>query len=444
MDLNRARGRGRYVPISTGTETSLMGTIRKRSKDPEEKSLPSGGDDNLSGLPGGYYKTYRRPDKSYGVRFIAQYMDVEETIYGKTLKRAKRYWNSFCRLPHSISITLTGDSGGGKTLEGRLLANLAIANGDLPVVEITGYKLDETTVRWMDENDEVVYFLDEFGKHTPPDVQEMILPLLTNTNRKSIFILTDNDPGIMNRFFKNRPGRIRYSKHFGKLERDVVEEYMDDHGVTGKFREDLMKFYNMAKVFVIDHLKEIIVEHKEYPEDTLEEMLEILNVDATSVDKKYYLVGGFKILDSSNLSIDEMKDIASAVKLDKTKVKEIDFAKCVQEPYSFEQGSYLNSVTLYDDPSEDVVKEKLSKLSESIINSKTVYVKTPVSVMYNISNLVFKEEDTIRLLADGYILIFNHAIQNTIKPNFLITDAERELVIVNDYNNQGSSNRFMM
>ncbi len=449
MMFDKGRGRGRFIHSVIDDKKRFMGKLRKNTSTKStdtDNVISSGVDDDLSTLPGGYYKTFRRADRSHGVRFVDQYMEVEDKIYGKTFIRAKRYWNSFCRLAHSLSITLTGDSGGGKTLEGRLLANLGIHNGDLPVVEITGYKLDESTVRWMDENDEVIYFLDEYAKHTPHDIQELMLPLLTNTNKKSIFIITDNDKNILNRFFNNRPGRVRYSRHFGKLEREVVEEYMDDHGVSGKFREDLMKFYNMSRVFVIDHLKEIVVEHKEYPEDTLDEMLEILNVDKTTTEKKYYLVAAYKVIDSDDMSIEEIKDIASEEKLNTKKVKELDIPKLILESYSFEQSSYNNSVMIYEEPSKEVVEKTISKLSNDLLESKTIYVRGRVELNFNISNLVFAEDDITRLLCNKYIIVFKHALQNTLKPNILVSDNERELVFPQGGTNTPSmsQNRFLM
>jgi hypothetical protein len=76
----------------------------------------------------------------------------------------------------------------------------------------------------------------------------------------------------------NRPGRVYYVFEYGKLEQDVVEAYCVSKGLTKKALEQLMYCYKTMPTFSFDILKAIVEEHKLYPNEDVEDLLEDLNI----------------------------------------------------------------------------------------------------------------------------------------------------------------------
>lgn len=205
-------------------------------------------------------------------------------IYGDSMYRVTRYWNRFATKNKNCGVLLYGDSGAGKTLDGKLLSNIAIDHG-LPVVEVVNINVTTRLISFIDSLEDCVIFLDEFSKNVPYHMQQKILSIMSEAvTSKKFYILTENDKAGVSSYIVGRLGRAFYSRGYTKLDKDVVIGFLDDNNVKEEFKNDLLDAYNKSTKFTMDTLSGLIEEHKDYPNETLEEMLKFLNVELTTKD----------------------------------------------------------------------------------------------------------------------------------------------------------------
>jgi len=285
-------------------------------------------------LPAGFYQMYKDKEGNHSVVLTGPTKKVPDEIYGKTPERVLRYWRKFVKSFSTIGILLVGDSGAGKSMEAEVLCNVAIKKGELPVIQVTGFEVTEQTIQYLEQLDNVVFYFDEFTKHVKWDKQDLLLSLLTNKDKKFLAIMTENDIGTISKYLKSRPGRAWYRRIFDKLEPDVVLDFISRHpDVKPEFVTSLMAKYKTAMTFTFDHLQAIIEEHLDYPDESLDDMLEILNVDILSKPKKYFLTNLFK-------ATEESKTKVANGQLEKIEYKEIPFINAELEVYAVEQDRY--------------------------------------------------------------------------------------------------------
>ena len=70
----------------------------------------------------------------------------------------------------------------------------------------------------------------------------------------------------------------------------MLEEYCYDMKVAPAFYEDLLEKYNECIKFSFSHLKAIVREHKRYPEDSLDDLLKIMNVSILVRESTYKII----------------------------------------------------------------------------------------------------------------------------------------------------------
>ena len=211
-------------------------------------------DDNAN-----YYFAVKSADK-----FI-----LPKKIYGNVERLAIRVWNTFAVTKKSTGIMLTGNKGSGKTILGEIISNLAIDRG-LPVYMITEIDITLELVSYIRNLNHCVVFLD------------------VNSSCK-LFILTENSLDRISIFIKDRPGRIRYHLDFEKLGIDIYEDYLITNPVDPNFKKDLDNLYFKAKEFSFDILGAIVSEHLRFPNETLEDLLTVLNCKSLLKPKTLYL-----------------------------------------------------------------------------------------------------------------------------------------------------------
>lgn len=221
---------------------------------------------------------YSEDFKSYYLEPYSEKFQMPDKIYGNLDKKAIRVWNTYVKEKKSIGVLLIGSQGSGKSLTGNILSNIAIDNG-LPVIMVSEIHVDHTLIAYLSNLKNCVLYIDEFGKMMYSSEQNNLLTMLSDPiNTKKIIILTENFTHNINTHILNRPGRIRYRYDFNKLEKEDLLEYLNDQKVEEEFQRELVEIYVSAKVFSFDILTAIIKEHKQYPNDSLKHLLNVLNV----------------------------------------------------------------------------------------------------------------------------------------------------------------------
>jgi len=260
-----------------------------------------------------YYKTLISP----GVFEIRKHKDtdmyyleqkeyryvVPNKLYGDMGTYVDFYWNSFQRNGFVGGLLLTGQKGSGKTMISASLCNKAIERG-LRVIEITNIQFSVGLLKFLDELDKVVLFFDEFGKNFNTSQQDKMLTLLSNISGKErLVFITENNPQRISEFIRNRPGRVKYSLHFNKLPKKVVDEYCQEFGVTETFYKDFIDAYSTIITFQFDHLIAIVDEHLNNPTMPFKDLVELLNVEGLTGEKVLVFTMGFEIKTNNRVTI---------------------------------------------------------------------------------------------------------------------------------------------
>lgn len=243
-------------------------------------------------VPGVYYVRCDKHDNTpyYRLEFAFPRFEVPSRIYGDVTSNMVRVWNEYAISGKSTGVMLTGASGNSKTLSGQILSNLAIDN-ELPVVMVTEVKFTIELIAYITRLTNCVIFLDEFRKNISYDLEAQSLTMFSDLgNTKKLFILTENDKSSISSYIRNRPGRFRYHLDFEKISKSVFEDYVNSHDVRDSFKKELQERYNNSTVFSFDHLQAIISEHMHYPDDPVDDIFAILNVETLRRPKIFKLL----------------------------------------------------------------------------------------------------------------------------------------------------------
>ena len=226
--------------------------------------------------------------------YVREKYVVPNKIYGDLYKNAVMVWNTYIRDGKSTGVLLTGYKGAGKSLLTNLISNIAIDNNvNVYVIE----DLDGTIelVSFINSLRNCVIILDEFGKMFNMQLQNKMLNMFSDSYASNkLFIVAENSMSNVSEFILNRPGRLLFGLDFSKLDIKVFEEYVADFPIDKKFLEELRAFYKKSVEFTFDHLSNIIRIHLQYPDKSMEELENILNIKTTSNSSFKYI--GYKIL----------------------------------------------------------------------------------------------------------------------------------------------------
>lgn len=210
------------------------------------------------------------------------YFTVPNKLYGDTEQKALRVWNDYVYYDRTTGCLLTGDQGTGKTLLGELISNIAIRERNMPVYMVNCKAEDKHDATILIEHinnlRECVIFMDEFGKMIKYYAQDQFLTMLSDLKKtKKIFILTENSTYNINSYILNRPGRIKYHYDYTKISRSILTDYCTDKKVSEDLLKGMIDKHDKTNVFSFDQLEAIVDEHRKYPNETLHDILEVLN-----------------------------------------------------------------------------------------------------------------------------------------------------------------------
>jgi len=237
-------------------------------------------------------------DKQKPVYQLATYLidkfKLPDKIYGSAESKAKYIWNRFAQPNGRASVLCTGRKGSGKTLFTKLLMNMAVETQPISEVPITAIVVSEIKptlelVSFISGLDNAVILIDEFGKlfGNSYEIQNSMLTLLSDSNKRRMFLLTENDTYLVNRFILNRPERIRYHITYDQMENSVVQEYCKDYEVPAEFTKELLKLNMCNSNFNFDQLQAIVSEAKYSNNWDLEWIISILNVKELAFKESY-------------------------------------------------------------------------------------------------------------------------------------------------------------
>lgn len=236
--------------------------------------------------PGIYNIIKNKEYNFYQLQYSAYKFEEPKKIYGDMLQRCIRIWNHYAISKKSTGCMFTGSAGSGKTKAGELLCNLAIDNG-LPVIMGVELEYSIELIHFISTLTDCVLFFDEFKKNINYDMEHKMLTMLADESKRKLFIITENSSGDISSYIRDRPGRIRYHYDYDKISKAVFDDFCNDFKLTKEFRADLTDKYKNAHIFTFDQLQAIIYEHLHYPEDNLEDLLEVLNLHSLKKRRKF-------------------------------------------------------------------------------------------------------------------------------------------------------------
>ena len=207
----------------------------------------------------------------------ADKFELPDKVYGDVIPNAKYIWNNFAKEKGRASLLCTGKKGNSKSLTCKVICNMAISV-NVPVILIQELKVTYELIQLISTLNNCVIFIDEFGKTIGYNFQDLFLSLLSDSNKKRMFLLTENSTGPINSFILDRPERIRYHLEFNTVDVDVVKEYCKDHNVPEDFKNELVKIAMSNKDFCFDHLATLVNEATENNNYDMESLIKLLNL----------------------------------------------------------------------------------------------------------------------------------------------------------------------
>lgn len=252
----------------------------------------------------------------------AEHIAVPERCYGSAQKNVDRVLHSFLSREEPMGTLLSGISGSGKTLFTKLISNECVKRG-IPVVLVNdSYDIDELSAFLGKIQQRCVVIFDEFEKTYPigskdedRESEAGILRLLDGVlSTPKLFLLTCNETERLSKFLLNRPGRVRYHFEYARLEDDVVKQYLTERGVAEEPAHEIFKLSKLIPKLSFDILRAIVDEHLTFPEDDIEHLFDLLNIEFIELDfgKTYVTdvkIGGLnfvELFDEINRTFNEL------------------------------------------------------------------------------------------------------------------------------------------
>lgn len=263
----------------------------------------------LSSIPVGNWEVKFNPKEAKFYLEALPAFSLPSKVYGSVDNDVKRYLNTFNTREESMGILLSGLKGTGKSL----LAKALCMQANMPVLIINdAYSGPEFNTFIAGINQPCVIFFDEFEKiyrekrtdeFGGDRTGEVLLSLFDGAyNTKKIFLLTCNEVGSISGAFKNRPGRIRYTKTYNGLSSDLMKEIIEDKLTHKQFQDDFFQILPTLGEMNIDLLIAIIDEMNMYKESATES-LSYLNIEPSRVMYNVRISGSYTSMYGGNYSL---------------------------------------------------------------------------------------------------------------------------------------------
>ena len=266
----------------------------------------------------------------YGLSvYLTDKFVLPKKIYGNILEKVQYIWNVFAAPNGRASVLCTGSAGAGKSLLAKLLINAAVETHDISPEPIEAIVVSEIEgcpelIEYLSKLDKCVIMIDEFGKLFNNYDQQMMLTLLSDHNKRRMFVLTENDSGYIQRFILNRPERVRYHFEFDRLENSVISEFCKDHNVPTEFMKDLLKLNMVNSKFNFDQLATLVEEASRSGRWDLTWLVEMLNLKVLKAKEQYKPISVSRIDDDSVSLVLEPMLITEGISIIKVTDRDIE------------------------------------------------------------------------------------------------------------------------
>lgn len=200
--------------------------------------------------------------------------------YGINDDFAKRVLNTYKQRNKATGVLLCGEKGTGKSLQARTISVFAAELGIPTVLVNAAWHGDQFNMFLQNLKQPVVLIFDEFEKvYEDRSNQEAVLTLLDGVvPNNCLFLFTANDKYKIDTNLRNRPGRIFYAIDYAGLHSSTIKAYCDDHLTVTTKMTSVVKVATSFKSFSMDMLQALVEESNRYPEESVIEALDVLNI----------------------------------------------------------------------------------------------------------------------------------------------------------------------
>lgn len=217
-------------------------------------------------------------------------LSIHSRLYGDVFKRSERVLNTFADRSKSTGVLLAGTKGSGKSLLSKYICVEANKQG-MPVILVNepfGGDGFNQFIQLIIQSQPTVLFFDEFEKVYDEDEGEQarLLTLLDGTYEgKCLFLFTCNNIYHIDEHMLNRPGRVFYKFDYSGLDEETITQYCNDNLNNIKELDNILGLSKMMNSLNFDSLSAIVAEMNRYDE-TLEDVLKVLNIDFTKYNAR--------------------------------------------------------------------------------------------------------------------------------------------------------------
>lgn len=231
-------------------------------------------------LPAGFYTTGFVQGRVF--LNVAEPLTIPAKIYGDSTDRMNRIVTSFNATDKNLGVLLYGESGSGKSLLAKqVCVKLAETH---PIIIVSPDHIDVLD-RYIEKiDDSCVFFIDEFEKmfERPSDQSGLLSVIDGTSSKKNLFVFTANEAAMVNKFFFNRPGRIRYAYEYGTLPDSVVLEVLEDMLDDKSRIQEIASVISFLKEPSFDVVCSIAREANLYPHFTVQQLMDGYNSEVYS------------------------------------------------------------------------------------------------------------------------------------------------------------------